>query len=49
VAIAVLLLSSHHDNVIISTGVLVAYFNRREQWHSWAKVQLAKIQPPLLT
>ena len=37
------------DNVIIDTGVLVAYFNRREQWHSWAKVQLAKIQPPLLT
>ena len=35
--------------VIIDTGVLVAYFNRREQWHSWAKVQLAKIQPPLLT
>ncbi|UXE63310.1 MAG: PIN domain-containing protein [Woronichinia naegeliana WA131] len=36
-------------NIVIDTGVLVAYLNRREQWHDWAKIQLAQIQSPLLT
>lgn len=37
------------ENIVIDTGVLVAYLNRREQWHDWAKIQLAQIQSPLLT
>jgi predicted nucleic acid-binding protein len=36
-------------NVIIDTGVLVAYLNRRERLHNWAKAELSKIKPPLLT
>lgn len=36
-------------NVIIDTGVLVAYLNQREQFHNWAKIELNKIKPPLLT
>ena len=36
-------------NVIVDTGVLVAYLNRREQFYQWAKTELAKIKMPLLT
>jgi predicted nucleic acid-binding protein len=35
--------------VIIDTGALVAYLNRREKFHEWAKEQLAKIASPLIT
>jgi predicted nucleic acid-binding protein len=35
--------------VIADTGILIAYLNRREKFHSWAKEQLAKVSPPLIT
>ena len=38
-----------NQKVIIDTGVLVAYLNKREELHEWAKVELNKISPPLLT
>jgi len=37
------------QSVIIDTGVLVAYLNRRDEFHDWAKDQLKKIPPPLIT
>ncbi|QSJ18178.1 PIN domain-containing protein [Nostoc sp. UHCC 0702] len=36
-------------NVIVDTGVLVAYLNRREKFYQWAKTELAKIKMPLFT
>lgn len=38
-----------NSKVIIDTGVLVAYLNKREKFHEWAKIELSKINPPLLT
>ncbi|MDZ7288861.1 MAG: PIN domain-containing protein [candidate division KSB1 bacterium] len=35
--------------VIIDTGVLVAYLNRREKYHQWTKEKLAQVAPPLMT
>lgn len=35
--------------IIIDTGPLVAYFNRRDRWHRWAVGQMAALHPPLLT
>lgn len=35
--------------VIVDTGPLVAYLNRRDTWHDWAVTQLANIEPPLET
>ena len=35
--------------VIVDTGPLVAYFNRRDRWHSWTVKQMAALVPPLLT
>jgi predicted nucleic acid-binding protein len=35
--------------IIIDTGPLVAYFNRRDKWHSWVADQMAALTPPLLT
>lgn len=35
--------------VIVDTGVIIAYLNRREKFHNWAKEQLDKIFPPLIT
>ncbi|NEP45468.1 MAG: PIN domain-containing protein [Okeania sp. SIO2H7] len=37
------------QKVIIDTGVLVAYLNKREQLHEWAKSELNKINAPLFT
>ncbi|WP_293142439.1 type II toxin-antitoxin system VapC family toxin [Okeania sp. SIO3I5] len=37
------------QKVILDTGVLVAYLNKREQFHEWAEVELNKTKPPLLT
>jgi predicted nucleic acid-binding protein len=36
-------------NVLLDTGPLVASLNRRDGFHEWAKAQLARIEPPLLT
>ena len=35
--------------IIIDTGPLVAYFNRRDRWHRWAAEQMAALNPPLVT
>lgn len=35
--------------IIVDTGPLVAYFNRRDRWHRWVANQMAALSPPLLT
>ena len=35
--------------VLIDTGPLVAYLNRRDRWHSWAVEQMSSLVPPLVT
>ena len=35
--------------IIIDSGPLVAYFNRRDRWHRWAADQMAALNPPLVT
>ena len=37
------------SGVLLDTGPLVAFLNRRDRYHIWAKAQLAVIRPPLLT
>lgn len=37
------------NKIIIDTGPLVAYLNRRDHHHEWVKKQFAQIIPPLLT
>ena len=35
--------------IIVDTGPLVAYFNRRDRWHRWVADQMAALNPPLIT
>ena len=35
--------------VIVDTGPLVAYVNRRDRWHRWVADQMAALHPPLVT
>lgn len=35
--------------IIVDTGPLVAYFNRRDGWHRWVADQMAALIPPLVT
>jgi len=35
--------------IIVDTGPLVAYFNRRDRWHRWVVDQMAALSPPLVT
>ena len=35
--------------IIVDTGPLVAYFNRRDRWHRWVIDQMAVLNPPLVT
>ena len=34
---------------LLDTGPLVAFLNRNDQWHPWAKAQMGALPPPLLT
>ncbi len=36
-------------NVIVDTGPLVAFFNKRDKYHDWAVLQWAGIESPMLT
>ena len=36
-------------SVIVDMGVLIALIDRRDRHHAWAKEQVARIAPPLLT
>ena len=36
-------------HVILDTGPLVAFLNGRDKYHTWATLQWAQIEPPLLT
>ncbi|MEJ2628402.1 MAG: PIN domain-containing protein [bacterium] len=35
--------------VIVDTGPLVAYLNKKDTYHDWTVTQLASLNPPLLT
>ncbi len=37
------------QNVILDTGPLVAFLNRKDKYHGWALEHWAEIEPPLLT
>ncbi len=36
-------------NVLLDTGVLVTFINKKEKLHPWTNEQWKKIEPPLLT
>ena len=36
-------------DVIVDTGPLVAYLNKRDTWHDWAVARLSEIESPLET
>jgi uncharacterized protein len=35
--------------IIVDTGPLVAYVNRRDRWHRWVADQMVALHPPLIT
>lgn len=35
--------------IIIDTGPLVAYVNRKDKWHHWVAGQMVALNPPLIT
>jgi predicted nucleic acid-binding protein len=37
------------QKVLLDTGPLVAYLNKKDQYHDWVVAQFATMQPPLLT
>ena len=37
------------QRVLLDTGPLVASLNRRDEFHEWARAQMANLAPPLLT
>lgn len=34
---------------LLDTGPLVAFLNRNDHWHEWARAQMGALPPPLLT
>lgn len=38
-----------HQKVLLDTGPLVAFLNKRDQYHSWTVSELASMAPTLLT
>jgi predicted nucleic acid-binding protein len=37
------------QNILLDTGPLVAFLNRRDKFHKWAMAQWGQIAPPMLT
>lgn len=37
------------EHVAIDTGPLVAFLNRKDHFHAWARARFSEIAPPLLT
>jgi len=37
------------ESVLLDTGPLVAFLNRRDKFHNWALAQWDQIKPPMLT
>ena len=37
------------SRTLLDTGPLVAFLNRNDRWHQWAKAQMGALTPPLLT
>ena len=37
------------ENVLLDTGPLVAFLNRRDKFHNWVLAQWDQIKPPMLT
>ena len=37
------------ENILLDTGPLVAFLNRRDKFHNWALAQWDQIKPPMLT
>ena len=37
------------QNILLDTGPLVAFLNRRDKFHNWATVQWGQTAPPMLT
>ena len=35
--------------MLLDTGPLVAFLDRREEHHEWARLEFGRLQPPLLT
>lgn len=37
------------NRTLIDSGPLVAFYDRKDQWHNWAQEQMGALQPPLIT
>ncbi len=37
------------NRTLIDSGPLVAFYDRKDQWHNWAQEQMSALQPPLIT
>ena len=37
------------QSIILDTGPLVAFLNRRDKFHKWTRAQWGQIAPPMLT
>lgn len=38
-----------HKKIIVDTGPIVAFLNKNDQYHEWAKTQFSLLDPPLIT
>jgi predicted nucleic acid-binding protein len=37
------------ESILVDAGPLVAWLNRKDGYHAWAREQFARLRPPLLT
>lgn len=42
-------MANEAKKILLDTGPLVAFFNKRDQYHKWTLEQFATMNPPLLT